>query len=167
MARAAVFGPKLTSAETRRLRIRLKLDPVYVAISDGLFACALKIAEDAAAKAPDDPMVYRPGVGREPQPSPGYGLRHNWGVLAWANGKVVKGLGADGSAAVSKPRGMRTSTTGADAMVGFGFPGRYNETGTVHNPARPFLAPAAVAFLTSSEFPATLREHFPKGDDEL
>lgn len=166
MARAPVFGPRLTSAETRRLRIRLNLDPVYVAISDGLFACGQKIAENAAANAPDDPLVYVPGTGREPQPYAGYGLRHNWGVMAWANGKVVKAIGADGSPSVSKPRGMRTSPTGADAAVGFGFPGRHNETGTVHHAARPFLGPAVVAFVGSAEFPSTLREHFPKGDEQ-
>lgn len=165
VARGPVFGPKLTTAETRRLRIRLNLDPVYVAISDGLFACGLKIAAEASKRAPDDPMVYVAGTGREPQPRAGYGLPTNWGVMGWANGKVVRAIGADGSPAVSKPRGMRTSPTGADAMVGFGFPGRHNETGTVHNAARPFLAPAIVAFVGSSDFPATLKEHFPKGDE--
>lgn len=164
--RPPTYGPKLTSAETRRLRIRLSLDPVIVAISDGLFACAQQIAERAASLAPDDPDVYVPGVGRTPQPYPGYGLRHNWGVMAWANGKVVKALGADGSPRVSKPRAMRTSKTGADAMVAFGFPGRYNETGTVHHPATPFLAPALFSFVVSPDFPATLEEHFPKGDAE-
>lgn len=163
-ARPPVYGPKLTTAETRRLKIRLNLDPVIVAISDGLFACGVKIANRASILAPDDPMVYVPGAGREPQPYPGYGLKHNWGVMAWANGKVVKALGADGSPRVTKPRGMRTSPVGADAMVGFGFPGRYNETGTVEHPAAPFLAPATFDFVTSSDFPATLEENFPKGD---
>lgn len=162
--RAPVYGPRLTTAETRRLRIRLNLDPVYVAISDGLFECARKIAESAAAKAPDDPDVYVPGTGREPQPYTGYGLRHNWGVMGWTNGKVTKALGADGSSAVTKPRGMKTTPTGADAMVGFGFPGRYNETGTVHHGATPFLAPATVAFAGSGELESTIRDNFPKGD---
>lgn len=56
----------------------------------------------------------------------------DWGV--WAAGKKVAGTAA-------KPRSARTKE-GITLVAGFGFPGRFQELGTIHQPARPFLTPA-------------------------
>lgn len=145
------IGPQLGAAGRRRLNIRINTDPVMVAISDGLFAVALRIGETASAAAPDAPQFN-------------YGLPENWGAISWALGKLLQAQGADGGTAVSKPRDMRTTRTGADAVVGFGFPGRFNELGTVNQDAIPFLGPAALHVVTSPEFTQILADHFPKGD---
>lgn len=161
------FGPKLSAAGRRRLNVRLNTDPVFAAVSDGLFAVAMRIGEVAAAAAPDAPTYVigkKPDSHRVPQPSEGFGLQHNWGAMSWSLGKLMQAHGATSGEKVSKPRGMGpVSKTGAEAVVGFGFPGRLNELGKVNQPARPFFGPAALSVVTSPEFKQILAEHFPKG----
>lgn len=148
----AKYGPKLTGTGRRRLNVRFNSDPVMVAVADGLFAIAMRIGEVAAAAAPDAPELN-------------YGLPENWGAGAWANGKLIDGFGATSGEAFSKPRGTGpVPKVGAAAVIGFGFPGRFNELGTVNQPARPFLGPAALHMASSPEFAQLLRDHFPKGD---
>lgn len=56
-----------------------------------------------------------------------------WGV--WAGGKKVEG-------AAVKPRSEKLNRTGLTMFAGFGFPGRFQETGTSRQPARPFFTPS-------------------------
>jgi hypothetical protein len=136
----ATFGPKLS----RRERVRINTDPVFLALADGLFAAAEDIGAEAESRVHDAP----------PTDSPWADWHKHWAAAAWALGKKVAG-------AADKPRPMRTTRRGADAVVGFPFPGRLHETGTEFQPARPFLGPAALEYVTSSRFPATLAAHFP------
>lgn len=55
----------------------------------------------------------------------------------WADGRKVAG-------GASKPRGQSVRK-GVTLVVGVGFPGRFNEIGTVHQPARPFFTPEVLA----------------------
>jgi hypothetical protein len=56
----------------------------------------------------------------------------DWGV--WAGTRKAAGT-------ATKPRAVRLSRTGITLVAGFGFPGRYQELGTIRQPARPFLTP--------------------------
>jgi len=55
----------------------------------------------------------------------------DWGI--WVDGRKVAGT-------ATKPRGLRNKS-GITLAVGFEFPARFNELGTVHQPARPFFTP--------------------------
>jgi hypothetical protein len=69
----------------------------------------------------------------------------DWGV--WAGTRKVAGTG-------TKPRSVRLPRTGATLIVGYGFPGRFQELGTINQPARPFFTPAML-------------EEFPRVTDAL
>lgn len=78
-------------------------------------------------------------VGSDPR----YGhVRDQWGVVSFFQGKKVGQASADGST-VQKPRDFRPGKETAAAVVGFGFPGRFLETGTSDTRPQPFLSPAA------------------------
>lgn len=55
----------------------------------------------------------------------------------WADGRKVAG-------GATKPR-SQSVRKGVTLVVGVGFPGRFNEIGTVHQPARPFFTPEVLA----------------------
>lgn len=57
----------------------------------------------------------------------------DWGV--WVGGKKV-----DGTA--TKPKSARLNRTGVTLFAGEGFPGRFQELGTVKMPANPHVTPA-------------------------
>lgn len=57
----------------------------------------------------------------------------DWGV--WTKGKKVAGT-------ASKPSTVKLPAGGVTLIAGYGFPARFNEIGTVHQPSRPFLTPA-------------------------
>lgn len=81
---------------------------------------------------PDDPTTETRIVG-------------DWGV--WSDGKKVAGT-------AKKPR-RADIKKGAVLLAGFPFPARFNEMGTIHQPARPFLTPRHLEML--SAFPNLLR----------
>lgn len=148
---AAMIGPRLSAGDRRRVGVRINTDPVLLAVADGLYAVAQRIGEEASTRAPDEPPLN-------------VGLPNNWGAMEWALGKVVGARAGAGGSSVTKPRGFSASRSEAAAVVGFGFPGRFNELGTVHQPARPFFGPAALAVATGPELGQLLAAHFPKGD---
>lgn len=72
----------------------------------------------------------------------GEGLVTQGGWLAYARNKKIGG-GSLGGKQPKKPRGWRVSNNDSiEAIAGFGFPGRFQEMGTVHHPAQPFLWPS-------------------------
>lgn len=71
----------------------------------------------------------------------GRGLVDQGGWISYVDGKVV-GTSTPG---VKKPKAMAVRGKGVTLGVGFDFPGRFQEMGTVHQPARPFLTPAVMA----------------------
>lgn len=67
----------------------------------------------------------------------------DWGV--WAGTKKVAGT-------ATKPRSAKLSKTGGIMLVaGYDFPGRFQELGTIHQPARPFLTPAMLQVIPGAE----------------
>lgn len=121
---------------TRVVLNRKTLDEVSLGVADGLLAMADAVI--AGARVPDDPAI-------------GEGLIQTGATVAYANGHKVGGK-------ATGPR--RVSRQGIAVFGGFGFPGRFNELGTVHQPARPFLTPSLMAEVPgSAEFvrPAVAR----------
>lgn len=64
--------------------------------------------------------------------TPGYGV--------WSNGKKVAGDG-------TKPRSVRVRAHGAVLIAGAGFPGWFQEGGTIHHPPQPFVTPVMESLL--------------------
>jgi len=62
----------------------------------------------------------------------------DWGL--WLGTKKVGGT-------ATKPRSVKLGSEGLTLVVGYGFPGRFQEFGTIHQPARPFLTPAMLETL--------------------
>lgn len=113
---------------TRVVLNRKAVRAVQVAIADGLFEVARTIIEVA------DPPDATPF---------GAGLVTQGGALAYVGDKKVGGWSQRGTQP-KKPRAYKVRGQGAiTAIAGFGFPGRFQEMGTVHHAAQPFLTPAA------------------------
>jgi hypothetical protein len=106
---------------------RAALDEVHLALGEGVEEIVRTIVEVA------DPPDATPF---------GMGLVTNGGWLVYSGSKKVAG-GSLRGLQPKKPRAFRPEPTGITGMAGFGFPGRFQETGTVHHPAQPFFTPAA------------------------
>lgn len=106
---------------------RVVLNREALAQLDRDFATGLEnLAADALSQVdPPDAAPY------------GQGLIDRFGWISYVDGKKV---GAD-PATVQKPRKMTVRGKGIAVGLGFGFPGRFQETGTVNQPPRPFFAP--------------------------
>lgn len=74
----------------------------------------------------------------------GEGLVDRGGWLVYLGTKKVGGGGLDGKQP-AKPRAFRPEEGSISAIGGYGFPARFQEEGTVAQPARPFLWPAVLA----------------------
>lgn len=118
---------------------RAALDDVTLAIADGLNAVGMEILQ--STNPPDSPFP--------PYPE-GEGLPKQGGVLTYVNGKKVAGYGQDGKQPRA-PRAAKVSRSqGAVVIVGYGFPARFNEEGTVKMAAQPFFSPVAFDILPRS-----------------
>ena len=130
-------GLRTTSngAYSRMALNQSRLDDVTLAVADGLFEAGRTIVELAATRAPDSPY--------DPFPA-GEGLPKQGGVLVYVANKKTHGWSIRGDQP-KKPKAVRDTTKAhsAVAVVGFGFPARFNEAGTINQPARPFFTPSA------------------------
>lgn len=110
------------------------LDEAVRIVADGAFEAGRVIVEIASANAPDSPY--------DPYPT-GEGLPKQGGVLAYVGGEKVDGWSIRGPQP-AKPRAARVMVKSRfiSVLVGFGFPARFAEGGTIRTPAQPFLAPA-------------------------
>lgn len=110
-----------------------RLDDVTLAVADGLFEAGRTIVELASEVAPDSPY--------EPYPL-GEGLPKQGGVLVYVGNKKTHGFSLRGDQP-KKPKAVRevTKRHSVVAVIGFGFPARFNEAGTIRQPGRPFLTP--------------------------
>lgn len=117
----------------RRSRVeinRAKLDEVMGGFADGVFDIARAIGTVAENRAPDA-VPY------------GQGLVGRIGAIVWVRGQKVREWSSSGQRP-DKPRALRVRSAGEIVgVVGAGFPGMFQELGTVHAPAQPFLTPAA------------------------
>lgn len=111
---------------SRVVLARAGLDELRLAVADGLLEVGQTIVETAD---PPDATPY------------GEGLVTHGGVLVYADRKKVAGWSQRGTQP-KKPRAARLGR-GITLLVGWGFPGRFQEFGTVHHRAQPFATPAA------------------------
>ena len=72
----------------------------------------------------------------------GEGLVTEGGWAVYAGSKKVGG-GSLAGPQPRKPRGLKLASDAITGIAGFGFPARFQEVGTVHQPSRPFLWPTA------------------------
>jgi hypothetical protein len=72
----------------------------------------------------------------------GQGLVTTGAYGVWANNRKVAGP-------ATKPRGARFGQ-GVHLFIGYGFPARFQELGTVKQPARPFLGPVMDSVMPST-----------------
>lgn len=106
---------------------RQALNEVGLAVADGAEEVVRSIVETAN---PPDATPY------------GEGLVTAGGWLVYHGSKKVGGGSLRGKQP-KKPRALRVrGTTEITAIAGFSFPGRFQEIGTVHHAAQPFLWPA-------------------------
>ncbi len=155
---ARMLGPKITARDRQRLALgrgkarrvktasgwlELDTDIALLPILDGLAAAARDILENTR---PPDAAPY------------GEGLVASGGMAGYAFGKVTHVEGAERD--VVKPRDFRAPKDGVAVVLGYGFPGRFLETGTVNHGAQPFLTPAVQA--GSGRVPAHLRKSWPR-----
>jgi len=106
---------------------RKVIDQMLVAVADGASELARTVVE--VAEPPDATPI-------------GAGLVTSGGYLTYVNGGKVDGWGQDGKQP-KPPRAAKVRQgVGVVSVVGFGFPGRFQEFGTVHHAAQPFLTPA-------------------------
>jgi len=117
-------------ARTSRVELnRAAVGEVFAAMGYGLLALA------DAMLANTHPHDHEPF---------GQGLVRAGGTAVWVNGKKTGGK-------ASKPRELRLQNPGAAAIVGYGFPGRFEELGTVDTPAHPFLTPGVMGLAPDAE----------------
>jgi hypothetical protein len=118
-------------ARTSRMVINRKVySEVVLAVADGVFEVLKTMIE--ATRPPDAPPFTE-------------GLVDNGGALVYVNGKKVAGFGLDGKQP-RPPRAAKVSRgQGILGYAGWGPPARFNELGTVKQPARPFFTPTAAA----------------------
>lgn len=106
---------------------RKAIEGVTLAMADGVFAVAKAVVLEAH---PPDDTPY------------GTGLVDAGGALVYVGPRKVDGWSQLGQQP-AKPRAVKVKgTTGIVGIAGYGFPARFQELGTVHQPARPFFAPA-------------------------
>lgn len=118
MPRGKAVGPG-----KRVLLNREAVEAIRLGYADGLQAVGEAILERTRPVVPD-------------APSYGVGLVDTGQAVTYVDRKKVAGQG-------SAPRGSVPKELGT--VVGYGFPGRFNEVGTVKQPPRPFLTPGFAA----------------------
>lgn len=107
---------------------RAALTELGLALAEGVEEVARTIVETA------DPPDATPF---------GEGLVTSGGWAVYAGKAKVAGGSLDGTQP-NKPRGFRPAPDGITGIAGFGFPARFQEMGTVNQPARPWFWPAAM-----------------------
>ena len=102
------------------------LDEISRAAVDGFFEFAKSILTSADVP---DATPY------------GEGLIDHGGAIAYVGKQLVASYAMNpGDPTVKKPRGAKLGP-GVVVIAGYGFPARFQEAGTIHQPARPFLTP--------------------------
>lgn len=108
---------------------RKALDTLHLAYAEGVEDIVRTIVE--TAEPPDAPPF-------------GEGLVTRGGWLVYDGANKVAGGSLEGSQP-DKPRAYKVKgARGITGIAGFGFPGRFQEAGTVHQPARPWFTPAVI-----------------------
>lgn len=145
MPRAHGSGSTSHRAHARMVLNQRKFNEVTQAVAAGLFNAARAVEEVAHRRAPDNPKptkAFPYGAGE--------GLPKQGGVLVYVGNKKTHGWSRRGDQP-KKPKAARpiTKAHSVTALVGFGFPARFNELGTKRMRARPFLSPSREAVAPS------------------
>lgn len=111
-------------------------DAIALAVADGLLEVGRTIIETAD---PPDAPPY------------GQGLVQQGGAIAFVKGKKVGDSATfSGGKATAKPRAAKVNDAPVVVIVGWGFPARFVEFGTVKMAAEPFFVPARDAVAPSA-----------------
>lgn len=121
----------MAKASSRVMLNRSALTRLGLGLANGVEEIVRTIVEDADP--PDAPPF-------------GVGLAKRGGWAVYQGSKKVGG-GSMTGAQPKKPRDFKAAARGITGIAGFGFPGRFQETGTVNHAAQPFLWPAAMRVL--------------------
>ena len=135
MTKPTPAAPTTSNAQLSRMRLKQsRLEQIPLAVSHGIFQLGQVIAEEFARRAADSP--YQPYPIHE-------GLPRQVGVLVYVDNQKVHGWSRRGDQP-KKPRAARefTKELSVLGLVGVGWPGRINETGTIHMRAHPAFTPA-------------------------
>lgn len=108
---------------------RQAVDAIWLGYADGMQQVGLNVLERTRPRVPDRPPI-------------GKGLVKSGRATTYVNGQKVAGT-SNAPRASHPPGGIIT-------VIGYGFPGRFNEVGTIHQPARPFLTPGMAAEVPSA-----------------
>ena len=119
---------------------RAALNAITLGLADGMQAIGERIVK--SARPPSDVGTETPAEAAEEKAERRPPLTKNGGAATWVNGRKVAGFGLDGKQP-GKPRSAKLAKPGITMIAGFGFPGRFHETGTIRQSAHPFLSPAA------------------------
>jgi hypothetical protein len=118
---------------------RAALNAITLGLADGMQALGENIVR--AARPPSDVGAETPSEAAEERAERRPPLAQNGGAATWVKGRKVAGFGLDGKQP-GKPRGAKMGPA-ITMIAGFGFPGRFQEMGTIHQSPHPFLSPAA------------------------
>ena len=133
---AGAFHPRASGARKMVLN-RAAVDQIILATADGLFELGKSIVNNA--KVPDAAPY-------------GEGLVQGGAAVAYVGYKRVGEWSKTGDP-VAKPRRARLTPAADSSTVifGYGFPGRFQEQGTVKQAAKPFLTPETMAEVPQAE----------------
>lgn len=138
-ARTRYGGKPRASGQARVVLNREALSQLDRVMATGLESLAMRVIQ--TAKPPDAEKGVGYIGGQRFQRTPGRALADNGGWLAYVDGKRVGGW----HEVTRKPRAFKVRGRGVSIAVGFSFPARFQELGTVRQPPRPFLTPAVQA----------------------
>lgn len=110
-------------ARTRVVMARERLHELDLAMATGLEGIALQVLLKVE---PPDAAPF------------GEGLVEGGATISYVDGKRV------GGDADKKPKALLVRGRGVTVGVGYGFPARFQELGTVNQPARPFFTPVVI-----------------------
>ena len=110
---------------------RRAFDAIALGMADGLFASGQDIVHAISAQAPDSP---------KPPWGLGGGLVKQGGVIAYVDGRKVGDYALDGKTP-KKPRAVKIRDIRGQivVIVGWGFPARFVNFGTIRSRANPFF----------------------------
>lgn len=118
---------------------REAMHEIDAAMVKGLEYLAMEVLQ--TAKPPDASTGYSYiGDVKEPRRAD-EGLVERGAFLSYLDGKKV---GGDWHLVKRKPQAFKVRGMGASVAVGYSFPARFNEMGTVRQPPRPFFTPAVM-----------------------
>lgn len=137
-----------SKVSTRVVVNRAALDAITLGLADGMQAIGERIVKNA--RPPSDVGSETAAEAEEEQAEKRPPLVKNGGAATWVNGRKVAGFGLDGKQP-GKPRSAKLAKPGITMIAGFGFPGRFQEFGTIRQGAQPFLSPAIAEELPGAD----------------